>query len=469
MRCRFWIVIALLASVGVAAKGQENVVRQGKGYRFERDGWVYIHIEGKAQERGYQHGYLAAPELKDVLRSLKYLTYWNTGKKWEFFVEAAERMYAPHAGGELLDEMKGIAEGARAAGVQITWQEVLAWNGYEELTDYWWPNEKEGKYAKGDPDRKGRCSAFLATGSATKGGKVVMAHNSWNNFEFGQFANVILDIQPDKGHRMFMQAAPGYIYSFADFFVTDAPLMGTETTIGGFGMYDPKGESEFTRVRKAMQYADNLDQFVEIMKKKNNGGYANSWLLADLKTGEIMRFELGLKFDNVERKKDGYFIGFNAPLDPRIRNLECSNTGYADIRRHQGARQARLEQLMRKHHGKIDVEIGKEILADHYDVYLKKNNPCSRTVDGHYELDAREFMSQPGRPLPFQPRGAVDGKVTDSDLAKEMTFWARWGNSSGMPFDAKKFLADHVQWNYLEGYLMDRPRQPWALFKAGEK
>jgi len=51
-----------------------------------------------------------------------------------------------------------------------------------------------------------------------------------------------------------------------------------------------------------MQYADNLDQFVEIMKKKNNGGYANSWLVADSNTAEIMRFELGIKYYNVERR-----------------------------------------------------------------------------------------------------------------------------------------------------------------------
>ena len=36
--------------------------------------------------------------------------------------------------------MKGIADGATAAGTPMTWQEVLAWNGYEELTDYWWPD-----------------------------------------------------------------------------------------------------------------------------------------------------------------------------------------------------------------------------------------------------------------------------------------------------------------------------------------
>jgi hypothetical protein len=183
-----------------------------------------------------------------------------------------------------------------------------------------------------------------------------------------------------------------------------------------------------------------------------------------------MRFELGLKFYNIERTKDGYYIGFNAPLDPRIRNLECSNTGYADLRRHQGARQVRLTQLMNQYHGAIDVKIGQKILADHYDVYLKReNNPCSRTVDGHYELDSREYMSQPGRPIPFQPRGTVDGKVMDSDIAKTLSFWVRWGNSSGMPFDAKKFLEEQIQWSHLGGYLKDRPSQPWTLFKAGEK
>ncbi|GAG42013.1 unnamed protein product, partial [marine sediment metagenome] len=78
----------------------------------------------------------------------------------------------------------------------------------------------------------------IATGEYTEDGKIVMAHNSFNEFEMGQFANVILDIQPDKGHRMFMQAMPGYIDSMADFFVTDAKLVGTETTIGGYNQYD---------------------------------------------------------------------------------------------------------------------------------------------------------------------------------------------------------------------------------------
>jgi hypothetical protein len=39
----------------------------GKGYRYNIQGWVYIHIEGTPYERGYQYGSLAAPEIIDMI------------------------------------------------------------------------------------------------------------------------------------------------------------------------------------------------------------------------------------------------------------------------------------------------------------------------------------------------------------------------------------------------------------------
>ncbi len=38
-------------------------------------------------------------------------------------------------------------------------------------------------------------------------------------------------------------------------------------------------------------------------------GYANAWLLGDIRSGEIARLELGLKQVAFERKKDGFFLG----------------------------------------------------------------------------------------------------------------------------------------------------------------
>lgn len=206
------------------------------------------------------------------------------------------------------------------------------------------------------------------------------------------------------------------------------------------------------------------DDFVELFWKDNNGGYANTWYVGDIETNEIMRFEAGLKFYHIDKTKDGYYAGFNAPLDPRIRNLECADSGFADIRRHQGARQVRIPQLMEAYKGRIDNKAAQKIIADHYDVYLKKENPCSRTVCSHYELDMREYMCQPGRPAPYEPRGAVDGVTAASADALELSLWARWGSSCGMPFCAAKFLEANPQFGHLREFLRDRPSRPWTRF-----
>jgi hypothetical protein len=282
----------------------------------------------------------------------------------------------------------------------------------------------------------------------------------------GQYYDIILDITPSKGQRIIMQTAPCFIWSGTDVFITDAGIMGTETTIGGFGAYE-NNHTISCRIRNAMQYGKTLDDYVKILLDNNSGDYANAWLLADINTGEIMRFEIGLKYHDVKRKKEGYFYGCNFPFSPEIRNLECSDTGYCDVRRHQGSRQVRIPDLMEEYKGKINIETAKIIISDHYDVYLNKENPCSRTVCSHYDLDAREYMSDPSRPKPFQARGVVDGAVMDSIGAKKMGFHMRWGNSCGMAFNAKEYCDKNRQWKHLEPYLNDRPSQPWTYFEAG--
>ena len=39
----------------------------GPAYRYPAAGWIYLHIEGKPYERGYQHGYLMAKEIPEYL------------------------------------------------------------------------------------------------------------------------------------------------------------------------------------------------------------------------------------------------------------------------------------------------------------------------------------------------------------------------------------------------------------------
>jgi hypothetical protein len=73
-------------------------------------------------------------------------------------------------------------------------------------------------------------------------------------------------------------------------------------------------------------------------------------------------------------------------------------------------------------------------------------------------------MSQSDRPKPFSPHGAVDGKVTDTNLAKKMTFIGRFGNSCGIPFMKNEFCKKHRQYEKFCPYLKDRPSEEWTEF-----
>jgi len=275
-----------------------------------------------------------------------------------------------------------------------------------------------------------------------------------------------LDITPSTGFRLVFQATPGYIASMTDFWIASSGLVIAETTIVGFQGYKTDAVPEYVRARVASQNAKSIEQWVSLVNNGNNGGYANMWLLADINTNEIASFEQGLKFTNFTKLTDGTIFGENAPNDPRIRNLECTDVGYNDIRQQTGARRTRWPVLLSQYNGKINAINGQAMLADTYDVYLQKVNPSLRTICSHYDEDPQYYVSDPNAVWnePFTPAGSVDGKVTTAVLAKDMKMAAIFGRADGAPFDAATFLQKQPQWNWQAPYLLDRPTQPWATF-----
>lgn len=47
-------------------------------------------------------------------------------------------------------------------------------------------------------------AAFIATGEATRTGKIVMAHNVHSDLASGQLLNIVLKITPARGHEFVM-------------------------------------------------------------------------------------------------------------------------------------------------------------------------------------------------------------------------------------------------------------------------
>jgi len=458
--------LAYAKRIAPAAPATET---SGPGYRFDRGGWKYVHLEGTPEQIGFQHGQLLAAEIVDLLNVIKLETQHDTKRDWNFYREASRKMLWPHIDAEYQQELTGIAKGAQSKGIKLDVWDIVALNAGIELPSYYVPWLNKREHAVNAPIIRpdGHCSAFIATGSYTKGGKIVIAHSNWSSYADGERWTVMFDIQPEHGHRMVMDGEPGVITSQDDFGVTDAGLIITETTITQFIGWNPEGTPEFVRSRKAMQYASSIDEYVSIIKEGNNGGYANDWLVGDRNTGEIAYLELGLKNTPVWRTKDGYFISSNFPRDPALIKDETDGFDTSNMSSSMNARHVTWERKIASSKGQIDVNLAEEFLASHEDSYTGKVTPDARTLCGHIDADSHGVPEWGD--APFYPDGAVTGKVTDSDLAADLSLIARAGHPCGEDFIAAPFFVAHPQFDYLKSILKDMKAGPWTKFNAGEK
>jgi hypothetical protein len=428
----------------------------------ERGGWVQVHLEGTPNQIGFQHGYLLANEIQDTLKTISTEMMHDEKKDWAFFRKAAQEVLWPHVEQEYRDEMNGIVEGLAARNVKLDIWDVVALNAWLELPYYdKWYDKNHGKPAS-NPAVAEHCSAFAATGSYTKDGRVVIGHNNWTSYSSGERWNIVFDIVPAKGNRIVMDGMPGLIHSGDDFGLNSAGIIITETTISEFNGFDPNGVPEFTRARKAMQYSASIDDFERIMKDGNNGGYANNWLVADRKNNEVASLELGLKNVILKRTKDGFFVGSNFPADPKLAKEETT-FNLSDKSHSDNARHARWLQLMDQYKGKIDIAAGEKFLGDHFDTYENKVNAGERTLCGHVDLSPRGMPTWQG---PYAPVGAVQNKITDSAGAEKMTLTAALGHACGLHFKAAEHLAKHPEYAWFKPVLKDMDARPWTKFSA---
>ncbi len=451
----------LLAIVALAPSGHGRAGDHGRlknAFRKpSQNGWIFVHLEGKPADIGYQHGFLLAPEIVDAHNAVKF-TLTHDSKPWSFYRDAAQRVLWPHIEAEYREELQGIADGLAAKNVPLDLWDVVATNAWLELDPYYvnWV-DKHASRPTGE-----HCSAFVATGSYTRDGKPVIAHNNWTDYVTGSRWNIIFDIAPEHGYSFIMDGMPGLIHSGDDFGMNSAGLMITETTITDFHGFDPNGIAEFVRARKAMQYSGSIDDFARIMKEGNNGGYANNWLLADRNTGEIADLELGLKHVTLQRSRDGYFAGSNFPIDP-VLTREETDFRVEDLSLSPNARHVRWDQLMAENRGKIDVSLGERFLADHFDTFAKHTEPSERTLCGHIDLSTRG--SSPWQP-PYGTAGAVQNKVADANMSAHMSLYAAMGHSCGLNFTASKHLKEHPEFAAEKDELRDLNSHSWTLFKS---
>jgi hypothetical protein len=333
------------ASANDAWPAKEAVKTFGPAYRYPSAGWIYLHIEGKPYDRGYQHGYLMAREIPEYLeRCASYLGTNLAG--WNGLRTQANALFLKGFDREILEEMRGIADGAGDAGIK--WQgrrldvvDLVVANTAVELNELQsamhvtptglerFKFETPAYYDKKRDSVLEHCSAFAATGPATRDGKMVIGHVTWWPLTLAEQTNVWLDIKPEKGHRVLMQSYPGGIESGTDWYQNDAGMVLTETTIRQ-SPFNAQGTPVAFRARMAIQYGGTIDEMIQQLGTRNNGLYTNEWLMGDGKTNEIAMYELGTSHTKLWRSSKnkwfgntpGFYWGNNNAKDLTIRSTE---------------------------------------------------------------------------------------------------------------------------------------------------
>lgn len=415
------------ASPGDSWPAHDAVRTFGPAYRYPAAGWIYLHIEGKPYERGYQHGYLMAKEIPEYLKRCAFELAGNADKKtWDAYRTTANALFLRGFDAEILEEMRGIADGANAAGAswlgrRIDLIDIVVANTTVEMGDLadavnTTPTGIENSrfdlppYAGKGDSAADHCSAFAAIGPATRDGKMVIGHVTWWPQTLAEQTNVMLDIQPEKGHRVMMQSYPGGIESGTDWYQNDAGIVLTETTLRQTP-FNIAGTPVAFRARLAIQYSANIDDVVKQLGAHNNGLYTNEWLIGDARNNEVAMYELGTSHSRLWRSsKDewfggttGFYWGDNNAKDLDV-NLEYlpDPHGAPEYAPYVPAvRDEAWQSLYRQYKGQIDEQFA--------------------------------FKAFDGAPLVY--RSTMDAKVATAAMANNMMVWAEFGrpNESVMP------------------------------------
>jgi len=214
---------------GAKVSVQANDARLAKSYRFDRGGWIYVHAEGTPAQIGFQHGYWLAHDIEDMLNAYRVDVTHESGRDWNFFRETSRNILWPKIEQEYREELQGIVDGVNSQGVKADLDDIVSLNASLEIPGYYvpWLDKQQHRLNAPKLTSPGNCSAFVATGSYTKDGGIVIAHNNWTDYWQGERWRVIFDLVPTHGYRILMDGFPGVIVSDDDFGVNSQGIMIT--------------------------------------------------------------------------------------------------------------------------------------------------------------------------------------------------------------------------------------------------
>ncbi len=319
---------------------------------IEKDGLRIVKLSGTPYDIGLQHGKLLKDDIMRIYKIyLKDLVYNKWMKEYAILGRGGKEAYSnprkvmtkfakameKNIPEEYIQEMKGIADGA-----QIPYSEVLNMNSH---IDYF----------------AILCSTLIATGPASKDGKLIEARNlDWAQGglkDLDKFSTVFV-IKPEKGHAFVSVFYPGLVGALTS--VNDAKI----TSELNFSMAKgnaKNGTPALLLMRKVVQYGGSLDEAEKILRDAPRlAGY--NITIADGNTNNARLIEITADVVDTLSPTDGKMVSTNHFITEKLAdgNIDTSNFSSSPSE----DRFNRLTELLNENYGNVDMALAQKMIHD---------------------------------------------------------------------------------------------------------
>lgn len=251
-----------------------------------------VRVSGSNYDMGFSHGQQCSSLIRSLIQTITQQSKLGISK--EELVSRA-RKYQPvleDNNADLLDEIKGIADGAK-----IPYDEILALNLYPDL----------------EPTAYDYCTTFGIAGEFMEDGDLLVAQNADYFSSYDRYT-ILLQLNSSRGPKISC--------------VTEAGTVGTaginsEGLIRvGNGIYskNQKIGVPYYFLRRRMLEQKSVSDVLKIVRTQNRSN-SSGHLLAD-KTGEILYLETTVDDDRVLQPKNGRIAHTNHFVHPDFTKYE---------------------------------------------------------------------------------------------------------------------------------------------------
>jgi len=354
--------------VTIITDAQAKLVDQeGAGKLFKVGEWPVIVMEGTPKEMGFQHGRLMAKSIAHMIKE-GYMTkaLYGRGYTHDYIMAQSVRMES-HFPPEIIQELQGIVEGIKKAGIDdVSYEDVRLGVTQAEILHF-------------PPNSPPSCSNFACWGRWTSDGRLLHGRNlDWSIKGGAQDDAAILVWRPKGGTPFMMVGWAGGVGSVSG-------MNAKQMTLGEMTLPSPDATFDglplFLQMRLMLEKSATLDEAVKFFQDcKRTTGW--NFIIGDGKIPDGRALETDWKYCNVF-----------APMDPK-ETEQTGHWGMADCVRRTN-HPIEIDQLFRL--AKAFGDKFKLTVTDKEQIPLLV--PMLQTQDSwqRYEWMSRRIESMPGK------------------------------------------------------------------------